>query len=171
MSAAPALESFSASELDAIATLWRRERRTLVTSFNGTSMLPAIAPAQEVFIECGADAVVGDVIVFRFNNQVLVHRVVARTAAWLLTWGDANFLPDDPVEPARVIGTVKNTPAMPHSNFRAMLLRVLTSPRTPIDVLKRRVRLLLRVRWAWSQGPIAFAGTIARAVARRLLPR
>ena len=164
------LESLSAAELEAIATLWKRERRELVTSFNGTSMLPAIAPGQQVVVECGVEPIVGSVALFRFHDQIGVHRVVARSGKWLLTWGDANPLPDEPIEPMCVIGTIRNVPAAPRSLRRALLLRFLGSPRTPIGLLTRRVRLIHRVRAAWAQGLLVFTKKSIRAVFRRRSP-
>ena len=83
-------EQLSADEIDAVGALWKRQGRQFVTSFSGTSMLPAIAPDQLVTVACGVEPVVGDVAVFRYSNQVGVHRVVARSTTWLLTWGDNN---------------------------------------------------------------------------------
>ena len=83
-------------------------------------MLPAIAPGQQVTVECGVDPVIGDVAVFRFDSQVGVHRVVACTADWVLTWGDANPLPDEPIAPPRLIGVILGqVPAVPRSLRRA----------------------------------------------------
>ena len=100
-SAAGAREQLSADEIDAVGMLWKRQRRQFVTSFSGTSMLPAIAPGQLVTVDCGIEPAVGDVVVFRYSDQVGVHRVVARTASWLLTWGDNNPLPDEPIAPPK----------------------------------------------------------------------
>jgi hypothetical protein len=170
MSAAVRLESLSASEIDGVATLWKRERREFVTSFNGTSMLPAIAPGQQVAVACGIEPMVGDVAVFRYDNQVGVHRVVARTAAWLLTWGDNNPLPDEPIAPELVIGVISDVAPGPKSLRRRLLLRFLRSPAQPIERLTQRVRRVYRVRSVWGQGPLVFAGTTWRALLRRILP-
>jgi hypothetical protein len=157
-------------ELDAIATLWRRERRALVTSFSGTSMLPTIAPGQQVTVECGVEPSVGEIAVFRFDNQVGVHRVVARGATWLLTWGDANPLPDDPIEPQCVIGAIRNTPAPPRSLRRALFVQLAARPTARIERVTRRVRVAHRIRSEWMSGPIGFFGATVRFVARRILP-
>jgi peptidase S24-like protein len=162
------LESHSAAELAAIASLWQREGRELATCFSGTSMLPAIASGQQVVVDCGIEPVVGTVAVFRFDNQLGVHRVVARTASWLLTWGDANPLPDEPIELGQVIGIVRNVPAASSSFKRALLLRFVAPPRAPIERVRYRVRVVHRIRSTWRQGPRVFIGTAARAVARRL---
>ena len=169
MKAAPVLGSLNAAELEAVARLWKRERRKIVSSFNGTSMMPAIAPGQEVVVECGVEPAVGDVAVFLLRDQVGVHRVVARSASWLLTWGDANPLPDDPIEPVRVVGTIRNAPAARDSLCRAFLLRFLRPRSVPIDLLARRVRRLYRMRAVWAQGPLQFVRRGARAVFRRNL--
>lgn len=162
------LNSLSAAELDAVTTLWRRERRTLSTSFTGTSMLPAIAPGERVVVECGVEPTVGDVAVFRRANHVGVHRVVARGETWLLTWGDANPLPDEPVEPAQIIGTICTPPTGSRSLRRALLLRWLLSRATTVDCLTRRVRVAYYVYSVWGKGPRVFARTALRALCRRL---
>src|SRR5258708_36994374 len=115
MGAAAGFESLSAAEIDGVATLWKRERRQFMTSFNGISMLPAIAPGQPVAVTCGIEPMVGDVAVFRYQSQVGVHRVVARTPVWLLTWGDNNPLPDEPIAPDLVIGVIRAVPPAPQS--------------------------------------------------------
>lgn len=165
-----ALQSLSADEIDAVAVLWKRQGRQFVTSFNGTSMLPAIAAGQLVTVTCGVEPVVGDVAVFRYSDQVGVHRVVARSSTWLLTWGDNNPLPDDPVAPIRIIGAIRDVPAAPKSLRRRMLLWFLGSPNQPIEVLTQRVRLVYRARTVWKQGPLVFARTLLRALIRRTLP-
>jgi Peptidase S24-like len=163
--------SLSAVELAAIASLWRRERRKFVTSFVGTSMLPAIAPGQQVFVDCGAEPAVGEVVLISFDNQIGVHRIVARVASWLLTWGDANALPDEPIELAQVIGVVRNVPTAPRSSQRALLLRFIAPPAASVERVRYRVHLVHRIRSTWRQGPLVFIGTAVRAVARRLSNR
>src|SRR4051794_29799971 len=120
-SAAGALESLSADEIDAVGMFWKRQGRQFVTSFNGTSMLPAIAPGQPVIVTCGIEPAIGDIAVFRYSDQVGVHRVVARTATWFLTWGDNNPLPDEPITPIRIIGAIRDVPAAPKSLRRKLL--------------------------------------------------
>lgn len=129
-------------------------------------MQPAIAPGQQVVVECGIEPTVGDVAVFRLDNQVGVHRVVARTEAWLLTWGDANPLPDEPIAPERVIGTIRSVAAAPRSLRRALLLRALAPRSLPIELLTRRVRLVYLLRSTWAQGLVVFTTKALRAVFR-----
>ena len=113
---------------------------------------------------------VGDVAVFRYSDQVGVHRVVVRTASWFLTWGDNNPLPDEPVTPIRIIGAIRDVPAAPKSLRRKMLLWFLGSPSQPIEVLTQRVRLVYRARTVWKQGPLVFARTLLGALIRRISP-
>jgi len=168
MQAGQLLDSHSAAELAAIVSLWQREGRELATCFSGTSMLPAIASGQQVIVDCGIEPVIGAVAVFRFDNQLGVHRVVARTASWLLTWGDANPLPDEPIELGQVIGVVRNVPAALRSLRRALLLRYVAPPTAPMERVRYRVRFVHRIRSTWRQDPLAFIGATVRAVARRL---
>lgn len=131
-------------------------------------MLPAIAPGQPVSVNCGIEPAVGDIAVFRYSDQVGVHRVAARTAYWILTWGDNNPLPDEPIAPVGVIGVIRDVPAAAQTLRRRLLLRFLGSPRQPIDVLTHRVRLVYRARTAWGQGPLVFAGLLLRVLLRRV---
>jgi hypothetical protein len=170
-SAAGAVEQLSAEAIDAVGVLWKRQGRQFVTSFSGTSMLPAIAPGQPVAVACGIEPAVGDVAVFRYSDQVGVHRVVARTGSWILTWGDNNPLPDEPIAPDRVIGTIRGAPPASRSLRRRLLLRLLGAPRQPLDVLTHRLRLVYSARAAWGRGPLAFAGLLLRALLRRVSPR
>src|ERR1700733_2001594 len=63
-------DPLTAEQLDAVAEIWKRERREFATFFDGTSMMPAIAPGEQVVVLCGVEAAVGDVILFRFDNQI-----------------------------------------------------------------------------------------------------
>ncbi len=49
--------------LVAVASLWQKSNREFVAAFGGSSMLPAIAPGQNVKVRCGEEAAIGDVIV------------------------------------------------------------------------------------------------------------
>jgi signal peptidase I len=164
-------ESLTTEQLDAVAEIWKRERREFVTFFDGTSMMPAIAPGEQVVVMCGVEPAVGDVILFRFDNQIGVHRVVARTETWLMTWGDANALPDFPITPANVIGAIRDAHRLPRSLYRSLVLRVLAPPSAPAARVTRRVQIVYRFRSLWRQGPLAFAGAILRSVIRRLSSR
>jgi hypothetical protein len=170
-SAAGALEQLSAAEIDAVGVLWKRQHREFVTAFNGTSMLPAITPGQPVTVTCGIEPEIGDVAVFRYSDQVGVHRIVARSPAWLLTWGDNNPLPDEPIVPTAVIGVIRDVPVRQHSLRRRLLLSLLNSPRQPIEVLTHRIRLVYRAQTVWKQGLLVFTGTLLRALLRRIFPK
>lgn len=93
-----------ARELAAIATLWKRERRAFTASFGGVSMLPTIAPGAPIEIVCGDEAEPGDVILFLHRGQVVVHRLLLMRGAMMLTRGDANPIPDLPVERDALVG-------------------------------------------------------------------
>ena len=163
-----ALESPSAAELEAVAELWKRERRKFTTSFGGTSMLPTIVPGQQVVVECGRDPVVGDVVVFRRDDRVMVHRLAARAGIWLLTWGDANWLPDEPVDSGQVVGVVPGMAPGPSSFLRSAMPSVFATWLCPVDRLGARIRFAYRVEWLWRQGIPVFASTAFRALRRRL---
>jgi hypothetical protein len=156
----------SASELEAISSLWRREGRTLVTTFTGVSMMPNIAPGESVSVECGLAPEIGDVVMFLRDNQVGVHRVVARCGGALITWGDANPLPDFPVEFARIVGTIRQVAPRPASLYRAVVLIWLSTD--DLAKMRRRLQFAYRLQGALTAGPIVFARKAWRALHRTL---
>lgn len=95
------LGSLDQRELAQIVSLWKRTSRELVTRFTGTSMVPTIKSASEVVLKCDATAAVGDVIAYCLGEQLIVHRVIARSddGEWLVARGDAAALPDPLVVP------------------------------------------------------------------------
>lgn len=86
------------------ASMWRAQRRQITAAFGGTSMLPTIAPGEEVRIQCGTAPQTGDVILFVRDGRPILHRVVAMTARAVWTRGDANILPDGPLPLGEVVG-------------------------------------------------------------------
>ena len=91
-------DALSPERMAAVADLWTRASRELVVRLTGRSMEPAIPSGAEVRIHCGESAAVGEVVVCREGAGVRVHRVVARTEeGWILTRGDARWLPDAPL--------------------------------------------------------------------------
>lgn len=159
-----AIEALSAAEIEVVATHWQRDRRVFTTSFEGTSMLPAIAPGHPVTFECGVDPAIGDVVVFRFQSRIGVHRVAGRGADWVLTWGDANALPDQPIAPGCVIGRVRNVSAVQPSFRRAALLRLVVPTDISIAQLTGRIKTLYRVRGWIRQGAMRMVRKAARKV-------
>lgn len=153
----------SASELAAVSELWKRERRTLVTAFGGTSMLPSIAPGQQVTVLCGVEPEIGDVVMFLREGQVGVHRLVARLRDGIVTWGDANPLPDEPAEPWRVIGTIKDAPPYAVLGYRRTLLRWLGASTGDMARVRQRLHLAYRLRSAITVGPAGFVHKVIRA--------
>jgi signal peptidase I len=165
-----AIEFPSAAELEAVAALWKRERREFQACFSGTSMLPAIAPGQSVVVKCGLEPAVGDVVLFRSNSQIMVHRVTARAGPWLMTWGDANWLPDEPVEVSDVIGVLGDVGPGPRTLFRWALPRIFATRLCPVERLTPRIRLAYRVQSLFGQGVLAFSKVAFSALRRRLSP-
>jgi hypothetical protein len=89
------LRLLTETELLAVAVLWKRSKREVVTRFGGGSMRPSIPELAPVRLRFGdEDAAVGDVIAFQIGDRLIVHRVVAKRGAKLFTRGDAELLPD-----------------------------------------------------------------------------
>jgi len=111
----------SAAVLRGVATLWKKTNREVAVRFGGNSMRPTIAPGQEVLLQCTEDVRVGDVIVYIYLDQVVVHRLIARDRRWLLTRGDAHTLPDPPIEdPSVIVGKIAGVPPPPQSTLRSI---------------------------------------------------
>jgi hypothetical protein len=152
-----AIPRLTAAELTAAIGLWGAQHREFVARFGGTSMCPTIAPDQPVLVRCGQRPTVGEVAVFQRGETVNVHRVVADDGRWLLTWGDANLVPDDPVDAARQLvgvvaaverdGVMSPVPPPPRRALKRALLKVVApagSSGYPRAVLLRRVVALGR---------------------------
>ena len=88
----------SPEQLAAVADLWTRGGREIVVRLTGRSMEPAIPSGAEVRIRCGESGDVGDIVACQEGAGVRVHRLVARSPrGWLLTRGDARWVPDAPL--------------------------------------------------------------------------
>jgi hypothetical protein len=77
------------------------ELRLCVT---GTSMLPSIWPGDVVRIQAAATAEPGEVLLFRRNERLFLHRVIGRDGRKLITQGDTHKVPDPAVQPHEVLG-------------------------------------------------------------------
>ena len=152
-----ALPRLTARELAAAIALWGAQHREFVARFGGTSMSPTIAPEQAVLVRCGQHPAVGDIAIFQRGETVNVHRVVAANGRWLLTWGDANLVPDDPVDSSRQLlgivaaierdGAMGPVPPPPPRPWKRALLRLVSRADAsgyPRVVLLRRLVALGR---------------------------
>jgi signal peptidase len=99
-SLAGAAVSLAAEALDSSGQL--RLRAT------GTSMLPALRPGDMLQFHSYRieSAAVGDIVLFRRADSLVIHRVIARSDTGLVTQGDALAAPDPPVSNADVLGTL-----------------------------------------------------------------
>jgi hypothetical protein len=96
---------------------------------------------------------------------------------WMLTWGDSNPLPDDPVDDSsRVVGTVirverdgmmQDIPSGPKFPRRAWILRFAAPRNAGADTVRRRVSLLYRIRANAAVSPLAILGKVLRKLFRR----
>lgn len=172
--------SFSTSELTTVAALWRSTGRQIVTSFQGSSMLPTIPAGVEVTVECGRRWSLGDVVLFVAADQVFVHRVVlaAQDGETIVTRGDRYALPDELIEHASdvVIGVVTklrrgdewvDIPPAPDSRRRRILLRLCHRALLVNVAACRRLIHLIRVLTA--AATIRSGGL--KQLARAALPR
>jgi signal peptidase I len=97
----------TSEELVAVAALWKRTGREVITHFTGTSMQPTIADREAVTLRCADDVSIGDVVAYVYGDRVVVHRIVAIWSDRFVTRGDANVLPDPKLlERSDIIGKV-----------------------------------------------------------------
>jgi hypothetical protein len=144
------LRTLTAAQLRGVATLWKQQQRTFVTSFQGASMLPTIAPGTAVAIVCDENARQGDVIVVLSRGDVLVHRLLSSRGKWLLTGGDANDIIDMPVHRDSTIGRVTGL-------YRGGILEQIPACRE--SKRQRWCRLLAQSSFVF--GPLVASATIA----------
>jgi signal peptidase I len=74
----------------------------------GFSMVPALWPGDLVTVRrCDpSELLAGSIIVFRQNEKLVVHRLIALTGGRVVTRGDARPRCDEPVGTAEVLGRV-----------------------------------------------------------------
>ncbi len=93
--------------LAALCELWRGAGREVWVTIQGRSMTPGIPPGSRLLLRCGpVEPRPGDILAYRREGVLLVHRVVRVEDGFLVLKGDANPDLDDPVPPEDVLGTV-----------------------------------------------------------------
>ena len=94
--------------LRALCELWRNARQDVWVTLRGGSMVPEIRPGARVRLQCGEYApVVGEIIAFRQEGRLVIHRLMEVDAQGrLICRGDANPRPDAPVTLDDVAGRV-----------------------------------------------------------------
>jgi hypothetical protein len=75
-------------------------------SATGASMLPALWPGDLMTVQSAgiADIGLGEIVLFRLNRSLCLHRVVQNTGGSLITRGDSVPDPDPPVQPSAILG-------------------------------------------------------------------
>jgi hypothetical protein len=162
------------NEILAVASLWRAARREVVTSFQGTSMLPTIAPGVEVLLDCGREWQIGDIIAFVDSGHLAVHRIMAASAdrQWLLTRGDHRIIPDEPFEAQdAVIGVITRvrvreewiapSPLQKSWLRERVLQRAVREFNVSAHACKKQLFLWQRIAWFFRLGP-RIAGKVWR---------
>jgi len=70
------------------------------------SMQPAIKVGDMIIIRQASKYVVGDVVTYRSGASLVTHRLIALEGSKLITQGDANNTPDEPIALEQVEGKV-----------------------------------------------------------------
>lgn len=137
-------------ELRAVAELWKKTGRSLITWFDGNSMLPTIKPREQVTVRCGRDAALGDVVLAIREPGLVVHRLIwrGRGSDWILTRGDARAVSDLPIAASAIIGVVDVAPLQERWKQRVVryiLIPVAVLGRVPATFAVRLLQIVSRV--------------------------
>lgn len=93
--------------VSATTELWKNSGVQHWIPVAGNSMLPILRPGDSVQVAHGQKSIFrGDIVVFRQNGGLVIHRVLAVRGKFLLTKGDNRLRPDPPVPSAAVLGKV-----------------------------------------------------------------
>jgi len=110
-----------------LAAALLREGRTVDVPLGGASMRPLFTPGDTLRITPARAETVkpGDIVAVDLDGQLLVHRLVYKTATTVVTRGDACASCDPPLPRATVIGRVDAAPSprMLYATLRALLRR------------------------------------------------
>ena len=98
--------------LEAAISLWGKAGKLTVLPVHGYSMAPLFQEGDQILLEYSPLRVrIGDILVFRQGDQMVVHRVLrilrnsSSTSIWIAK-GDNNLCIDPPVNPEQVVGRV-----------------------------------------------------------------
>ena len=72
----------------------------------GSSMLPSIRPGDEIELRQASshEIEIGDVVAYRRDDRIFVHRVIEKNCQELVTRGDTLPQPDAPVSKSELLG-------------------------------------------------------------------
>jgi phage repressor protein C with HTH and peptisase S24 domain len=111
----------------ALAASLLREGRAVEMPLGGASMRPLFAPGDTLHIEPAtvAHVTAGDVVVLDLDGNLLVHRLIYKTASAVVTRGDDSPSSDPPHPLASLIGRVPipPSPLSLYATVRALLRR------------------------------------------------
>ena len=96
---------------DAVLEIWAEKRARNHLKIAGNSMLPLIKGGDSVLVEHGAAGIRrGDIIVFRYGNDLAAHRVLRiyddDTGSTFVTKGDSVLQFDPPLSAGEIVGRV-----------------------------------------------------------------
>lgn len=77
----------------------------------GRSMLPTLKPGESVQVVALAGSPrLGEILVFAQGEALIIHRLVHRRGALLVTQGDNLLLPDPPIPAGALVGCIARPP-------------------------------------------------------------
>jgi signal peptidase I len=89
-----------------------RAGKTACFVISTSSMLPALAPGDKVFVRAARvdELRMGDIVIRSFAGALIAHRFIGRAASGnadeLMTKGDNTLIADDPWQSAQLVGSV-----------------------------------------------------------------
>ena len=70
------------------------------------SMQPTIRIKDVVFEKITKDVEIGDIATFKYGNEYVTHRVIDKYDGFIITKGDFNNSPDEPIPVENIVGKV-----------------------------------------------------------------
>lgn len=112
--------------------------RPLTLRAEGQSMWPLVRDGELVVVHpIEGPLVLGDVVLVELGGRLVLHRVIALTAAGCITKGDAVAAPDPPIPHAHILGVRPRA----HPRLGRLVAALSTHAPRPLTAALRRLRL------------------------------
>lgn len=115
-------------------------------------MLPVLRPGDLLYFQSyqPEQAVAGDILLYRRDNRLVVHRLVRHGEDGLITQGDSLAGPDAPVAPCDVLGRVTSVHRRGRSLSAAALRPTMTDRLGRWLIRRSFLAMRLFLRWHYA---------------------
>lgn len=77
-----------------------------ISKIKGTSMYPLLKEGDRIFLQEIDEVQVGDIVVYKINDDYIIHRIIVLEGDSVITQGDNSYQPDPPVKRAQLLAKV-----------------------------------------------------------------